>query len=85
MDQNLHFSWFWGPKDGFWYLKLRVHQLGSTSTRGLNPRKSLAHPGLPRCGFFPIRDDSRILSWFTGWWFQIFFIFTPIGEDSHFD
>ena len=23
--------------------------------------------------------------WKTGWWFQTFFIFTPIGEDSHFD
>ena len=21
----------------------------------------------------------------TGWWFQIVFIFTPIGEDLHFD
>ena len=27
-----------------------------------------------------------ICRWYSRWWFQIFFIFTPIlGEDSHFD
>ena len=58
------------------------------STSPTNHRKKTM--GIKKCGSTNLRKgcltSSYCLKRSSGWWFQLFFIFTPkIGEDSHFD
>ena len=64
--------------------------------RSKNPSKSQGYSrfcdseflGPNRTSFLFFLPKIRVAfkEWVPGWWFQIFFIFTPkLGEDSHFD
>ena len=67
------------------YVTVTVVSLKGSALKCLVFPRNQDHGGSRFMSYFKYESDATEEQLMTGWWFQIFFIFTPIWEDSPFD